>query len=128
MSRCSKVFLVLTLLTLGDLACASDSTLIDKICSLDCSGKLAAVYRWRDSVNVVKIYEYQGDLRSCSHPPLIFLDPQGNPLLTIPEEPLNPADGAQAARFKALHQKKQALLKDLLKEKPTYCPERKKQP
>jgi len=71
---------------------------IQKICGGTCSGKLAWVQSWQDSGGQVRVYEYQGDLTVCSHPPRIYYDAQGAELGAMPEFPVDLKDPASVAK------------------------------
>jgi len=117
-----KTFLIFLSALIFPAACHAEAPPLQKICASDCAGPMASVTPWRDAQGKASIFEYRGDLRVCSHPPLVFFDAQAKAILTIPEVPLNPADPAQSARFKELHEKRTSLLKDLTRGKPEFCP------
>src|SRR4030095_1290116 len=117
-----KIKTFLLLLPILFLPMRSGAEILKKICASDCAGPMASVTSWRDAKGVAMIFEFRGDLRACSHPPLVFFDTEPKAVLTIPEVALNPQDALQSEQFKALHQKREALLKGLTQGKPYPCP------
>ena len=68
-------------------------------------------------------YEFLGDLKSCSHPPVILYDSKGREALTIPNQPLDPNNKEMTEKFKNLQQKREELLKDHTPSKAVFCSE-----
>jgi hypothetical protein len=104
-------------------ACANETPdlVVKKLCQGTCSGKMAWVQGWNDAAGKVKIYQYQGSLDACSHPPQLFYDASGKELGTFPEFPVNSQDPASMARLKELETKRGEWLKGLSSEKKWWC-------
>ncbi len=120
----NPVNIVLTFL----LPCAGRSEpaldpILQKICTLSCAGGLASVTPWYDSTGKIGYYEFSGDLRNCSHPPLILYDSKGREALTIPNQPFDPRKKETIEEFKKLHQKRKELLKGHTQSKAIFCSE-----
>jgi len=97
--------------------------ILQKICTLSCAGGLASVTPWYDSTEKIGYYEFSGDLRSCSHPPLILYDSKGREALTIPNQLFDPRKKEMIEEFKKLHQKRKELLKGYTQSKAIFCSE-----
>lgn len=94
---------------------------LQKVCAGSCVGAMARVTRWYDSTGKIGYYEFSGDLRNCSHPPLILYDSKGREALTIPNQHLDPNNKVMTENFKKLHQKREELLKGHAPSKATFC-------
>lgn len=116
------ILLALVLPCAGNPQPASHPTL-QKVCAGSCAGGMAKVTPWCDSTGKIGYYEFSGDLRSCSHPPLILYDSQGREALTIPNRPLDPNNKEMAETFKKLHQKREELLTGHTPSKTIFCSE-----
>jgi hypothetical protein len=106
----------MTILLTFLLLCAANSQpapdpIVQKICSGSCAGGIASVTPWCNSTGKIGYYEFSGDLRTCSHPPLILYDSKGREALTIPNQPLDSNNKEMVEKFKKLHQKREELLK-----------------
>ena len=97
--------------------------ILQKICTLSCAGGLASVTPWYDSTGKIGYYEFSGDLRSCSHPPLILYDSKSREALTIPNQPFDPRNKEMIEEFNKLHQKRKELLKGHTQSKAIFCSE-----
>lgn len=97
--------------------------ILQKICTGSCAGNMASVTPWYDSTGKIGYYEFSGDLRGCSHPPLIIYDSKGREALTIPNQPLDPSNKEMTEKFKKLHQKREELLKGHTPSKAIFCSE-----
>jgi|GEM_PF-3247164 len=93
---------------------AATSDPVPKICGGTCSGKMAWVQSWQDATGQVRVYEYQGDLSVCSHPPRIYYDAQGTELGANAEFPLDPKDPVSAAKARKGKEKVDGWLKGLV--------------
>jgi hypothetical protein len=94
---------------------------VKKICRGTCSGKMAWVQGWNDAARKVQVYQYQGGLDACSHPPQIFYDLGGKELGAFPEFPVNTQDPASMTRLKELQAKRDGWLKGLSSGKKWWC-------
>jgi hypothetical protein len=99
---------------------APDS-ILQKLCIGSCAGGMASVTPWYDSTGKIGYYEFSGDLRGCSHPPLIIYDSTGREALTIPNQTLDPGNKEMTEKFKKLHQKREELLKGHTPSKAIFC-------
>jgi hypothetical protein len=97
--------------------------ILQKICTGSCAAELASVTPWYDSTGKVGYYEFSGDLRSCSHPPLILYDSKGREVLTIPNQPLDPKKKEMMEKFEKLQQKRKELLKGHTQSEAIFCSE-----
>lgn len=116
------ILLALVLPCAGNPQPASDPVL-QKVCAESCAGAMAKVTRWYDSTGKIDYYEFTGDLKSCSHPPLILYDSKGREALAIPNQPLDPHNKEMIETFKKLQQKREELLKGHTLSKPVFCSE-----
>lgn len=102
------IFLVFLLSWAGDSQSAPDP-ILQKLCTGSCAGAMAKVTPWLNSTGKIGYYEFSGDLRNCSHPPLILYDSKGREALTIPNQPLDASNEEMVEKFKKLHQKREEL-------------------
>jgi hypothetical protein len=104
-------------------ACAGEALdpVAKKLCQGTCSGKMAWVQAWNDAAGKAQVYQYQGGLDACSHPPQIFYDAGGKELGAFPEFPVNTQDPASMARLKELQAKRDGWLKGLSSGKKWWC-------
>lgn len=118
----SLALILIGLVTTGDiLAGEGPNPVIQKICAGTCSGKMAWVQAWNDGAGKVKVYQYQGDLSACSHPPQIFYEAGGKELGSLPEFPVNPQDPVAMGRLKGLQEKRAEWLKGLSAGEKSWC-------
>jgi hypothetical protein len=82
---------------------------------------MASVTPWYNSMGKIGYYEFSGDLRTCSHPPLILYDSKGLEALTVPNRPIDPNNKEIVEKFKKLHQKREELLKGHTPSKAIFC-------
>ena len=119
------VVIIVVLLFLA--AAANSQTAPDpilrKICTDSCTGGLASVTTWYNSTGTAGYYEFSGDLRTCSHPPLILYDSKGREALTIPNQPVDPKNKKVVENFEKLHEKRKQLLSGHTPSKPIFCSE-----
>jgi len=94
-----------------------------KVCSGSCAGGVASVTAWYDSTGKIDYYELSGDLRTCSHYPLILYDSRGREALVIPNQPVDPKEKEMVENFEKLHQKRKELLNGHTPSKPIFCSE-----
>jgi len=111
------------LLTRAGSAQPPPDPVLQKICTGSCAGGMASVTPWYNSTGTTDYYEFTGDLRSCSHPPLILYDAKGREALTIPNQPLDSNNKEMVEKFKKLHQKRKELLKGHIPSKAIFCSE-----
>jgi hypothetical protein len=83
---------------------------------------LASVTPWYDSTGKIGYYEFSGDLRSCSHPPLTLYDSKGREALTIPNQLFDPRKKKMIEDLKKVHQKRKELLKGYTQSKAIFIP------
>ncbi len=94
---------------------------LKKICGGTCSGPIAWVAGWADNQGTIRVYEYQGDLGACSHPPRIYFDGTGQELGVVPEFPVNANDSKSLEQAKTLQSQVAAWLKGLVKKNQWSC-------
>lgn len=115
-------FLVIGLVLAGNLwSGEAADLLLKKICQETCSGKMSWIQTWNDGERKTKVYQYQGDLTACSHPPQIFYEAGGQKLGFFPEFPVNPQDSASMAKLKEIQEKRAEWLKGLSPGKKLWC-------
>lgn len=90
---------------------------VRRICAAECAGPLASFVVLRDAAGEARRVRFDGDLDRCSHPPRIYFDAEGNELLAIPEEPVEPG----SARQKELDAKQAAMLDGLVEAERLGC-------
>ena len=73
---------------------------LQRACKAPCAGGLGAITVLRDEAGQVGAIRIDGDLQTCSHPPRVYLDAEGNERLTIPNRPVVPGS-AEAEAFAA---------------------------
>ncbi len=111
-------------LLLGSLHAAASqpsSAVLKKICGGTCSGPIAWVAGWADNQGTIRVYEYQGDLGACSHPPRIYFDGAGQELGVVPEFPINTNDPKSLEKAKTLQSQIATWLKGLVKKTQWSC-------
>jgi hypothetical protein len=118
----------MTILLAFLLPCAGNSQpapdpILQKICTGSCTAGMASVTQWYNSTGKIGYYEFSGDLRSYSHPPLILYDSKGRAALTIPNQPLDPNNKEMIEKFKKLYQKRKELLQGHTPSKAILCSE-----
>ncbi|HKX12821.1 MAG TPA: hypothetical protein VJP40_06685 [bacterium] len=115
-------FILLAFLSSGNSkAGEGPDPILKKICQSTCTGRMASVQSWNDDAGKAQVYQYQGDLTACSHPPQIFYDASGKELGAIAEFPINPQDPASAAKLKEIQTKRAEWLKGLSPAKKLWC-------
>ena len=68
------VMIVLGLTT----AAGADPAMIERLCTrTDCGGSFARLEVLTDAGGAIAKYRYRGDVRTCSHPPLVYIDTSG---------------------------------------------------
>ena len=119
-----NTIIVLTfLLSAGGHSQPAPDPILGKICTGTCSGGMASVTPWLNSTGKTGYYEFSGDLRTCSHPPLVLYDSKGREALTIPNQPLDADNKEMTEKFKKLHQKREELLKGHTPSRAIFCSE-----
>lgn len=104
----------------GKAGAEENAAVLRKICEGTCSGRMAWIQEWRDA-SQARVYQYQGDLSTCSHPPQIFYDAGGKELGTIAEFPVNSQDPVATAKLKEIQNKRTEWLNDLSPGKKLWC-------
>lgn len=120
----NNTIIVLTFLLpcVGNSQPAADP-IVQKICTGSCAGAMAKITPWQNWTGKISYYEFSGDLRTCSHPPLILYDSKGRETLTIPSQPLDPNNKEVVEKFEKLRQKREELLKGHTPSKAIFCSE-----
>lgn len=116
----TTIVLIFLLIAVGNSEGTPDPVL-NKICTGSCTGGVASVTVWRDSTGKTAYYELSGDLRSCSHPPLILYDSHGREVLAIPNQPVDPNKKEMVESLDKVHQKRKELLNGHTPSKPVFC-------
>jgi hypothetical protein len=74
----------------------------------------------RDADGKVGKIRFEGDLQSCSHPPWIYFDAEGDEVVTIPEEPVEPG----SPREQELTAKQESAMQGLTEAEELRCPDK----